>query len=109
MNKPLESILQTRNALLAYGIGHMVLIVDDQSSSFHLMSELILAVAPEEKILTFDKRSDALGFAAANHLDLVLTDMRSGSGKRFGSFLLEASLGERSELETIWNSDTTID
>lgn len=87
----------------------MVLIVDDQSTSVRRMSELILAVAPAAKIFASDDPSGALGFATANHLDLVLTDMRSGSGKHLAPFLLEASLGETSELETIWNSDTTID
>lgn len=53
-----------------------VMIVDDQSSNLHLLSELILGVVPDARITTFGSPFDALNFAAEHHLDLVLTDYR---------------------------------
>ncbi|HZV55476.1 MAG TPA: HD domain-containing phosphohydrolase [Rhodocyclaceae bacterium] len=59
-------------------VGHrpVVLIVDDQSTNLHLLTELILGIAPDAQISTFNRPYDALNFAAENHLDLVLTDYR---------------------------------
>lgn len=58
------------------GYQPLVLIIDDQSTNLHLMTEVILGIAPGAEVSTFNRPFDALNFAAENHLDLILTDYR---------------------------------
>lgn len=73
MNKAVEW-----NSVKTPPVGYqpVVMIVDDQFTNLHLMTEVVHAVAPEARVSTFSRPTEALSFAAENHLDLVLTDYR---------------------------------
>jgi two-component system, response regulator RpfG len=58
------------------GYQPVVLIIDDQSTNLHLMTEVVHAVAPGARVATYNRPIDALAFAAENHIDMVLTDYR---------------------------------
>jgi len=51
-----------------------VLVVDDQTSNVLLVAEILSAISPEIEVITFTRPLDAVAYASAQPLDLVVTD-----------------------------------
>jgi response regulator RpfG family c-di-GMP phosphodiesterase len=53
-----------------------VLVIDDQSTNRHLLSEILRSVVPNGHILSFADPLAAIDYAESNSVDLVCTDYR---------------------------------